>query len=449
MELSAQLKQEQRLDTSLLQVIDMITMPTMELNEKIKEEASKNPVLVVKDKEESFDDYYNHHNYSSSQPSDEANGSFYSDGENQDWLEKTIGEKESLEEHLIKELGCLELKKGVRETAETIISSLDEYGFTGPDPSSLVTKKEEPYLKEALKAVQSLEPTGVGAKDWREALMLQIKEIEKDKSEVARYREIIYNGLEYIKNGEENKVCRALRIGKEDLAEMINVIKSLTPYPGLKYSSDYTHYISPELSYHVKDGKIVMTVLSKGILDVTIDDSYLELRNEIKDKKDVKDKEANKFLRENILSAEKLISLIDLRKKTIERIGKYLLSKQRDFFLYGPMFLRGLTMTETAKDLSVTVGTISKLAQEKYVLTDWGIFALRFFFSSDIKTEEGGDLAKSSVKLKIKALIDNNKSGKKLSDQKIADYLEKEGISIARRTVNKYRLELEKENCKV
>ena len=275
--------------------------------------------------------------------------------------------------------------------------------------------------------------------------MLQINEIEKDKCERIRYKEIIYNGLDYIKNGEETKLARALRIGKEDLDEMIKIIKTLTPFPGLKYSSDYNPYITPELSFHNEDGKIVMKVLSRGILDVVIDDSYLALKDEIKDKKDQKDKEANKYLREKIANAQNLINLLSLRKNTLERLGKLLIERQHDFFLYGPMFLRGLTMTETAQELGVNVSTVSKLAQEKYILTDWGTFPLRFFFSSEIKTDGGGDLSKNAIKLKIKEIRDSNTSGKKLSDQKIADCLNKEGLQIARRTVNKYRLELENE----
>lgn len=443
---STSIKQTQKLDTSLLQVIDILTMPTLELNEKIKEEAEKNPVLEIKDNDTSFEDYSTYkNNIKRSDYSDEANGKEYSDENNGDWFEKTVCEKESLEEHLLKELGCLDLSTEVRETAETLISGLDQYGFTGSDPSRLITKNEEPYLLDAIKAVQSLEPTGVGARDWREALMLQINEIEKDKCERIRYKEIIYNGLDYIKNGEETKLARALRIGKEDLDEMIKVIKTLTPFPGLKYSSDYNPYITPELSFHNEDGKIVMKVLSRGILDVVIDDSYLALKDEIKDKKDQKDKEANKYLKEKIANAQNLINLLSLRKNTLERLGKLLIERQHDFFLYGPMFLRGLTMTETAQELGVNVSTVSKLAQEKYILTDWGTFPLRFFFSSEIKKDGGGDLSKNAIKLKIKEILDSNTSGKKLSDQKITDCLNKEGLQIARRTVNKYRLELENE----
>ncbi len=430
----------QRLDTSLLQFIDMVTMPAQELNEKIKAEAEKNPVLEIKDNTSSFDampqsaDYYR-------RAGDEANGKEYSDDDAPDWFEKTVSEKEDLRDHLLKELGCLELDESVRETAETIISSLDMYGFTGPDPESLVPGREKPYVKDAVKAIQSLEPTGVGARDWREALMLQIREIEKNSEEISRYRDIIYRGLDYIKNGEEDKLAKALRIDRKDLDGMIEVIKSLTPFPGLKYTSDYTPYVLPEIQITVKDGVVVLKMLQSGLIDAGIDNTYLELKDELKTRGDRKEKEAGRFLRENISSAENLINVIRLRKESMKKIGLLLVEKQHDFFLYGPMFLKALTMTTAAGILGVNVSTVSKLAQDKYVLTDWGIYPLKFFFSTEVKTE-GDELSKTAVIYKISQIIENNTTGKKLSDQKIADMLESEGIHVARRTVNKYRREI-------
>ncbi len=435
----------QRLDTQLLQLVDIITMPTEELNEKIKKEAEKNPVLDIKEKTPSFEALENKTYTPQRRMSDEANGRDYDDDSSNDWFEKTVSEKEDLREHLTKELGLLDLDKKTRETAEMIISGLDQSGFTGPNPEALVPEEYKPYVKDAVKVVQSLEPTGVGAKDWREALMLQIKEIEKDRAEVSRYHDIIYRGLDYIKNGEEDKLARAMKIGREDLDEMIKVIKSLTPFPGLKYTSSYTQYIVPEITVTVKDGTILLDTHSSDLLDVDIDESYLALKNEIKEKGDKKDKDAGKFLRENIQSAENLIKVINMRKSTMEKLGLLLVEKERDFFLYGPMYLKALTMTNAAEIMGVNVSTVSKLAQAKYVLTPWGTFPLRFFFSTEVKTNESDSpLSKTAVIYKIKEIIENNSSGKKLSDEKIREELEKEGIIVARRTVNKYRREAEK-----
>ena len=442
-EISTGLKTEQRLDTSMIQMIDMITMPSAELNEKIKEEAASNPAIDIRERTPSYEALAGRGSYTRTF-SDEANSKAYSDDdENRDWFEKTVSEKEDLQEHLIKELGCLELTPEVRETAENLISALDPSGFTGPAPETLVPGKLKEYVPDALKAVQSLDPTGVGAKDWKEALMLQIREIENDRSEVARYRDIIYKGLEYIQRGEEDRLARALRIGREDLDAMISVIKTLTPFPGLKYTSSYTSYAVPEIEILVRDGEIVIRMLSSGLLGIEIDPDLVKLKDELGDSRDREDRDARKFLRENITSAENLMKLIEMRKTTMEKLAVLLAKRQREFFFHGPLSLKALTMTETAEELGVNVSTISKMGKDKYILTPWGTYPLRFFFSTEVKSSVDEDVSKTAVILKIKEMIENNK-GKKLSDQKIADALEEEGIHVARRTVNKYRKEIDR-----
>ena len=185
-----------------------------------------------------------------------------------------------------------------------------------------------------------------------------------------------------------------------------------------------------------------MKVLKGNLPSLEIDDSYLSMREELKKNKSDKGKEALKYLGENITSAQSLVKMLSFRYSSLEKIGLVLADKQRDFFLYGPMFLKGLTMTETAEIMGVNVSTVSKMAAMKYVDTDWGIYPLRFFFSTEVKKEDGEDLSKNSVKLMIEKIINENTGKKALSDQKIADALAKEGIKIARRTVAKYRSEM-------
>ena len=423
----------------------MMTMPLEELNERIKAEAEKNPVIELRENDSSYEEIASRVSSRTPALNDEANTHFFTsdDDDKSDWFEKAVSEKENLTEHLMKELGCLELDENVKATAETIISALDEYGFTGPEPENLVPESEKPYVKDALKAIQSLEPTGVGAEDWKGALMLQIKEIEKDRSEIRRYRDIIYKGLEYIQRGEEDKLARALRIGREDLDAMISVIRTLTPFPGLKYTSSYTSYAVPEIEILVRDGEIVIHMLSSGLLSIEIDPDLVKMKDELGGRNDKGDRDARKFLRENITSAENLVKLIDMRRTTMEKLAVLLAKRQREFFFHGPLYLKALTMTETAEELGVSVSTISKMGRDKYILTPWGTYPLRFFFSTEVKSSVDEDVSKTAVILKIRQMIESNK-GKKLSDQKIADALEEEGIHVARRTVNKYRKEIGK-----
>lgn len=433
--------QRQILDTALLQLIDIITMPTEELRERIKDEALKNPAIELKERESYIDDYSNK-NRVSTFTHDEANSSYYKDESENSWFERTISEKESLTEHLMKQLGCLNIDNNTKEAAETIISCLDEYGFTGPDPERLLPERQKKYLSSALSALKSLEPTGVGAEDWREALLIQIKEIEKNKDEIRRYKDIIYRGLDYIKDNKLDQLAKALKIGREDLDAMLSVIKTLTPFPGLKYNTTYTSFVLPELSFHVVDDTLVMKLINNNLPIVKVDNSYKEMREELKKTKNEKEKEAGKYLSKNIKSAQNLISMLEMRENTLLKLGTLLSKKQKDFFFYGPLFLKPLTMTECAEELGVNVSTISKLAQEKYVETDWGNMPLRYFFSSEVKSNNGEDLSKNAVKERIREIIEKNTSGKALSDQKISDKLKEEGITLARRTVAKYRNEM-------
>ena len=446
--ISLSMSQTQRLDASQLQVLEIVTLPTEELSERIKREAEKNPVLNITEGERSYEEFSSRASSYSPRFSDEANGREYGDDDENDWFEKIVTERESLEEHLEKQLGCIPLSPQAKKAAEIIISSLSPHGFTGPSPEDLLPDGLKIYAKEAVDAIQTMDPTGVGAKDWRGAIMLQIKEIEKNQEEISRYRDIIYHGLDYIKENKLDALARALRIGRADLDAMLGVLRTLTPFPGLKYSSEYTHYALPELSFFVTGETVHMKVLKGNIPSVALDESYIEMRDQLKKSRREEDKSAAKYLGENISSAQSLMKMLSFRYSSLEKIGLVIGEKQHDFFLHGPMFLKGLTMTETASLMGVNVSTVSKMAAAKFVDTPWGIYPLRFFFSSEVKKEDGEDLSKNSVQLMIQKILEENSSGKPLSDQKIADALEKRGIKIARRTVAKYRAQMSLESSR-
>lgn len=439
---SLNMEQSLRLDASTAMLLEIVTMPLSDLETKIREEADINPVIKLSDNELPFSDTISQKGERKT-TIDEANSSFYtSDDEKDDWFERTVSKSETLEEHLLSELGCLSLTPEVRETAEIIISGLDDYGFTGPNPILLVPEENKSYVPEALKVIKSLEPTGVGAEDWKEAVMLQIKEKEKNKEELKLYYDILYHGLDYIRDNKKEQLSKALRISQEDLEGLLDVIAHTSPFPGLKYSSADINYAIPELSIRVKDDEIVMKVLKGNLPSFTLDENYEEMRSTLKGKKDAKEKEALKYLNEKISTAENLKKMISYRENTLERIGIILTTRQKDFFFKGPMYLKGLTMKETAEEVGISISTISKMANSKYIDTDWGILSLRSFFTSEVKTEDGEGLSKEAVKLKIQKIIDENTSGKNLSDQKISDRLKEEGITVARRTVSKYRQEM-------
>ncbi len=442
-EMNARQEQTMTLSPLLLETMETLTLSAEELKEKIKKEAESNPTLIVKDRDASFNalaENYREKTDKSESYSDSQYGDETDDKAN--YIERLSSEKESLYDHLLSELGLLDLDDNVRVAAETIITALDRNGFTGENPEELLSEKERPYFDEAIKAVESLEPTGVGAKDWKDSLMLQLKATGAKEDELKLFHKLIYSELENIKAGKIEQVAKDLRTDIEDARSMVALLKTLTPFPGLKYSSDYEQYVTPELAIKKnEEGKLTLTLIKDALPIVEIDPSYEEMTKELKGSNKKDNKDAEKYLKSELQSSKDLINQLKIRETTLEKLGCALEVAQKDFFLYGPLFLKGLTMRQIAEEVGVHEATISRLANSKYIDTDWGVWPIRSLFSSSLQSEDG-ELSKNAVKERIRQIIENNDSGKALSDQKIADILIREGIRIARRTVGKYRGEL-------
>ena len=444
--MTASLRQEMKLSPQMLETMDTLMLSADELIEKIRKKAENNPTLVVREKSESFNTIAEEYkgltdkkeSYSDSQYSEESD-------DNANYIERLSSEKETLYDHLANELRMLSLPENVYSAAETIITALDRNGFTGENPEEILSPEERPFFNDAIKAVQSLEPTGVGAKDWREALILQIKETGAKADEIKLFEKLIYNEMDNLKAGRYEQIAKDLRTDKEDVVSMYELLKTLTPFPGLKYSSDYESFIVPELSIKKENGSLKLKLLRDAVPIVEIDPSYEEMADELKGSKRKEDKEAERYLKAELQESRDLISQLEIRASTLERTGASLMERQRDFFMYGPLFLKGLTMRTVAEDVGVHEATISRIATAKYIDTDWGIYPIRSFFASSVESSNG-DMSKNAVKERIRQIIEENTSGKALSDQKISDILAKEGIKAARRTVSKYRNELKIES---
>lgn len=443
LEMNARQEQSMTLSPLLLETMETLALSAEELREKIKKEAESNPTLIVKDRDESFNtlaEDYRERTDKRESYSDSQYGSDEDDKAN--IIERISSSKESLYDHLLSELGLLSLNDNVRSAAETLITALDRNGFTGENPEELLSDKERPYFDEAIKAVQSLEPEGVGARDWKDSLMIQLRATGAKNNELKLFHKLIYSELENIKAGKIDQIAKDLRTDKEDAESMIALLKTLTPFPGMKYSSDYESYVSPELSIKKdENGKLTLSLIKDALPIVQIDPQYLEMSKDLKGSKKTEDKAAEKYLKAELQSSKDLINQLEIRESTLERLGASLLERQKDFFMYGPLFLKGLTMKVVAEDVNVHEATISRLATSKYIDTDWGIWSIRSLFSSSIQSEDG-EMSKNAVKERIKQIIEANNTGKALSDQKISDMLSKEGIRVARRTVGKYRSEL-------
>ena len=445
--LDLSLKQELRISTQLLQTMETLSLSTEELREKIRKEAETNPALIIKDVTASYDEIASEYRTRTDRReyySDDA-PILGNDKEDTNWMEGMVRSRETLQQHLLAELGMTNnISEPARKTAETLITALDKNGFFPLAPELLVKEEERPYVSEAVKTIQSMEPDGVGARDWRESLIIQAEAKGMKGDELKLFSALVNNELEKMKAGKTDQVAKELRTDKEEIEALYAFLKTLTPFPGRRYGSDYDQYIIPELSIKKDENGMLRMQLNKNALPlVEIDQSYTDMAEEYRNDKSREGKETEKFIKDKLSSASALINQLELRANTLEKTGAVLMDKQREFFLNGPKYLKGLTMQDVADEIGVHEATVSRIASSKYIDTDYGIYPIRSLFSNKVESDGNENYSKNAVKEIIGEIIRENSSGKALSDQKISDKLAERGIKIARRTVSKYRKEMD------
>lgn len=436
--LSLTLKQQLRLSQMQIQKLEMLALNYDELEEAIRKEEETNPFLEVRAGKYSAESTYRPIDYSldylSKGDEDEKSG----------WMERAISVKESLYDHLRMQIETIDMPKKVREASLIIASALSPKGFL---PDSLENILPTAYLDvkdDALKVIQSLDPTGVGASDYKESLKIQLRALHLQKSDEDHIEYMIDN-MDLIKGGRTDAISKKLDIDEEEASLLIGILKSLTPYPGEKYNCEYETYIHPDIAIKKNSsGELEIIDYSDNLPDVRLSAEYVALEDEMKEDKK-KNKEALSFLKANRDKAEAIIDSINLRTTSLHKIALYLVNKQRPFFEKGISFLRPDTQQNMAASLELSASTVSRLCSKKYIETDWGTFPVSFFFSSTkgFQKSDEEEMSKNAIKARIKELIESHEGKKAPSDQKISDILKEEGISIARRTVAKYRAELD------
>ena len=443
-------KQTLRLSTRMLQSLELMMLPVAELRQRIENELLENPTLVAQDRDPasvSFEEYskgqLQRENRKEDYSDSSAYGSDLSDSHNA-WLEGTLSEKETLEDHLLWQLGCSAVGDGVRQAAAVIISSLDESGFLTRPVEEILDGEHIEYKDEALALLHTFDPIGIATEDFRQSLVVQAEAYGLDDAEMAVFHDLVYDELERLKAGRYDEVARRLGITRDDLDDLYAFLKSLTPYPASAFGSGEERIIVPDLSIKVEDGRLVTRLNTDSIPLLSLDAGYQQMEKDLSSSGKGQDKEAAKYLRKELQSAQELIRQIDMRNSTLEKVAKVLAVKQKAFFLFGPGSLKPLTLKDVALEIGVHEATVSRITSGKYVDTDWGVIPLKNLFSSAVRTTDGQeDLSKEAVKEMVRRIIEDNDTGSPLSDQKISDILKARGVSCARRTVNKYRKELD------
>ncbi|MDW8800752.1 RNA polymerase factor sigma-54 [Clostridium sp. A1-XYC3] len=442
MDFSLSLTQEQKLImTQEMQLsVKLLQMSGFELQEYVEKELQENPVLdskapsSAKEDKDKVDykelvkyfefDNYSHHSYEKSDEEEISPFNF-------------ISEKKSLKEYLREQVRDLNEKDYIKSICLYLVENIDEKGYLSikENEISRELKIKEEIIKYCIRVIQSLEPDGIGAKDLRECLKIQIdKKGIKDEN----IFKIIDEHLELLAENKYNSIAKSLGIDVKKAQEYGDIIKSLQPKPSRGFfTGEEVKYITPDAYIKKIDNEYYIIMNDDIIPKLTINEIYKEIiTNE-------NDKNAVDYVKEKLNSAIFLIKSIQHRKSTIYRVLEKILEKQRDYFDFGDEYLRPMTLKEIAEELEMHESTISRAIRDKYIYTHKGTIKIKDLFTTAISSNSTGeDVSVKIIKKTIKELVDKEDKEKPLSDQVICDLINKEGMNISRRTVAKYREEM-------
>ncbi|HSL91498.1 MAG TPA: RNA polymerase factor sigma-54 [Candidatus Limnocylindrales bacterium] len=360
------------------------------------------------------------------------------DEEGRPYYENLLTRTPTLAEHLEMQMGLSEVEENLRRVASYLIGNIDENGYLKTSAEEAAEALSEPLetVERAIATIQSLDPTGVGARDLRECLMIQARERGEEFSLPLK---ILTDLFDLFSRGDLAGIARRLRITREAVREAYQKLVSLSPKPGREFSGDDVHYITPDVYVFKVDNQWVITLNEDGQPRLRLSSYYRRLLTD----GESLPKEDREFLKQKVNSALWFIKSIQQRQRTIYKVVESIMKLHRDFLDRGPKYLKPLTLRDVAEDISMHESTVSRVTSGKYVYTPHGIFELKYFFNSGLNREGGAeDIASESVKEKIREIISSEGGEKPLSDQELMRLLRNQGIRIARRTVTKYRAQL-------
>jgi RNA polymerase sigma-54 factor len=353
-------------------------------------------------------------------------------------IENTLTRPPNLTDHLTWQLMMSDASPRTKEIGQFIIGNIDEDGYLRATNEEIMAsgKYEADEVAIALKAIQSLDPIGVGARDLRECLLLQLEFLEVDDALVET---IIRDHWDMFMQRHFVQLAKVLGIDLKTLEGIVEVIKHLDPKPGRKYSNERAIYVEPDVYIQKVGDEYIIVLNEDGMPKLRINGSYRAMLNSMDSKQDG---ETVNYIKDKIRSAVWLIKSLDQRQRTIYKVAESIVKHQREFLEKGIDYLRPLVLRDVADDIQMHESTVSRVVSNKYMHTPRGLFLMKYFFHSGIDSETGEDISSLTVKKKIQGFIEGEDPRKPLSDSKIMKILNDEGINIARRTVAKYRDEL-------
>ncbi|MGI6736511.1 MAG: RNA polymerase factor sigma-54 [Anaerovoracaceae bacterium] len=451
-ELTIEQTQKLVMTPELIQAIQILQFNTQELETYVSEQLLTNPVLEQdpahesndteaispedSTREEALNDYLQERDYDDISYRQRD----FTRSEQQNTYEQYVTTDETLPEHLLFQLQYTCHDASLRRLGRYIIESLDQSGYMTATLEEIAAENNVSTARaeEALQLIQSFDPVGVGARSLSECLLLQLQ----SRGERTDLMERVLNEyLEDLAANRLNVIARALRIPTREVQRMADLIRTLEPRPGNQFAGgiNETRYIVPDVIVEKIDGEYIAYMNERNVPGLMVSSYYRKVLAQ-----SGKDTNVSKYLSERLNSAVWLIRSIEQRKRTILNVVEFILQYQRDFFDRGDKYLKTLTLRQAAEELGVHESTVSRSINGKYMQCPRGVYELRHFFSAGVQRSDGGDggISSTSIKTHIRELIDQEDPKAPYSDQKLVTLLAQRGIVLSRRTVAKYRDEM-------
>jgi RNA polymerase sigma-54 factor len=471
---SLQQKLQVKLSPQQIQLMKMLQIPTMELDQRIKEEMEINPALEEGSDEDARDEDENQDNEQEESENEEKNDDeidlteYFDDDDIPDYKLKVnnhsaddderdtpLGAGRTFQDLLFAQLGMTDLDDDQRILAEYLVGNLDENGYLRRELAAVANdlafsmniSATVADLEEVLKTIQELDPPGVGARDLRECLLLQIRRSEVRNADTVMAEQVIVKYFDEFTKKHYERIAKRMDIEEDELKPAIDLILHLNPKPGnsMMESARSVQHVVPDFMLLVEDDELKLTLNARNAPELRISREYRDMmQHYAKAKvKDAKEKEALLFVKQKIDSAKWFIDAIRQRNDTLLYCMQAIVNYQKEFFLSGDETkLKPMILKDIADLVKMDISTISRVANSKHIQTPYGTYLLKYFFSESLSTDEGEEVSSREVKQILKDAIEGENKRKPLPDEKLMELLNEKGYNIARRTVAKYREQL-------
>ncbi|SHE99464.1 RNA polymerase, sigma 54 subunit, RpoN/SigL [Microbulbifer donghaiensis] len=363
-------------------------------------------------------------------------GGSYSGGDGDELpLEQRNSAPDSLQDHLLWQLNLTTLSEHDKLIGENLIDGIAPSGFleTPLEEISNSLEVEEDEVLAVLKTIQQFEPAGCGARDLRECLLLQLRQLPPQTPWLEHAQAVVDRHLDLLGKRDFRQLSRRTRLNEAQLGDVVRLIQTLTPYPGEAFGGEEPQYVIPDIIVRRREQRWLVELNPETTPRLRINGDYAALIRRADNSSE------NNFLRDNLQEARWFLKSLQSRNDTLLKVASCIVEKQQGFFEDGPEAMKPMVLADIAESIGMHESTISRVTTQKYMLTPRGVFELKYFFSSHVSTDSGEDASSTAIRAMIRKLIDAETPRKPLSDNKITQELDKQGIKVARRTVAKYR----------